>query len=175
MALSPQQMKDTASRMYDEANRGNVDIFDELLTEDFVSYGGAGFKDLYGRDAFKELYVDYLKAFPDLTFVVDDLIADDGLCVARGTLSGTHKGDFMGMGPATGNRATWTGIAMLRFNDEGKVDARWQEFDGVGLLQQLGVIPVPGGGSVQKPPAPTPPSHPGPSTSPDETKGIMRR
>lgn len=39
-----------------------------------------------------------------------------------------------------------TGVAIYRFNDEGLIDGRWQEFHGLGLFTQLGLIPPMGRG-----------------------------
>jgi len=172
MAPPAGQLKEITSRMYDEANRGNVGIFEELLAPDFVSVGGAGFKDLHGPEGFAELYRTFLQAFPDLTFRVEDLIAEGDLVLARGTLGGTHKGDFMGMAPPTGKYISWTGSAFFRFNDDGLADRRWQDWDGVAVMQQLGVVPGP---YVPKAPAPEPPSNPGPVTSPHDARDILQR
>jgi predicted ester cyclase len=47
--------------------------------------------------------------------------------------------------PATGKEVTIGGIAIARIAD-GKIMERWEEFDMMGMMQQLGVVPVPGGG-----------------------------
>ena len=57
-----------------------------------------------------------------------------------GEASGTNSGSFMNR-PPTGKKIVWTGVAIYRFNDDGKIDGRWQEFDGLGLFAQLGIIP----------------------------------
>jgi steroid delta-isomerase-like uncharacterized protein len=172
MALPAEQLKAITQRMYDEANVGNVDIFAELLAPDFLSIGGAGFKDRQGPEGFATLYRTFLEALPDLTFRVEDLIAENDLVLARGTLGGTHKGNFMGMAPPTGKYVSWTGSAFFRFNDDGLADRRWQDYDGVGLMQQLGVVPGP---YVPRPPAPQPPTNPGPATSPAQAREILAR
>jgi predicted ester cyclase len=168
-------MKDAMVRLYDESNKQNLAIFDELLHPDFVSYGGAGFKDLYGAQAFKELYQSFLATFPDLYFIVDDLIAEGNRCAVRGTLGGTHSGNFMGIAPPTGKKTQWTGIAVFAFDDAGKVTARWQEWDGMAVMQQLGVVPAPGGYQPRAP-APTPPMVVGGrTTSEAENKATFKR
>ena len=43
--------------------------------------------------------------------------------------------------PPTGKKLSWTGIIIYRLNDEGKVIERWQDFDALGMLTQMGVIP----------------------------------
>jgi predicted ester cyclase len=175
MPLTNQEMKDRMILLYNEANKGHVDIFDELLAPNFISHGGAGLQDLHGPQALKQSYISFLSAFPDLWFRVDDLIAEGHECVARGTWCGTHKGNFMGMASPTGKLITWTGMAIFRFTDPGLIDARWQEWDGVGLMQQLGVIPTPPDAGV-KPAAPQPPTDVGGwVTTSEENKALFRR
>lgn len=170
MPLSREELRTRTLHLYEEANKGNVDIFAEALAPDFISYGGAGMQDLYGPEGFAGLYRTFLKAFPDLTFRVDDLIVDGDLALARGTLGGTHEGDFMGMAPATNEYISWTGSAFFRFDDEGLIDRRWQDWDGVAVMQQLGIVPGP---YVPKPPAPTPPTNPGRVMSGTEVKDTL--
>jgi len=146
-----------------------------LLAPDFVSYAGAAFQDVHGPAAFKDVFKQYLSTFPDFQLRVDDVIADGNLCAARGTMSGTHEGNFMGMAPATHKRIIWTGTVIMRFNSAGLIDARWQEFDGVSLMQQLGVIPVPAGMAGASP-YPVPPLVVGKRyASPSENAATMRR
>jgi predicted ester cyclase len=44
--------------------------------------------------------------------------------------------------PATGKQVTVTGITIFSFAD-GKIVETWNQSDGLGLFQQLGLIPVP--------------------------------
>jgi len=170
MGLPREEIRARTLHLYEEANKGNIDIFAEALAPDFVSYGGAGFEDLHGPEGFAGLYRTFLEAFPDLTFRVEDVIVDGDLALARGTLGGNHEGDFMGMAPATHTYISWTGSAFFRFNDDGLIDARWQDWDGVAVMQQLGVVPGP---YVPKGPAPAPPTNPGPSLSGEEVKTVL--
>jgi predicted ester cyclase/fermentation-respiration switch protein FrsA (DUF1100 family) len=132
---------------YDEAAKGNFDVYDELFAPEFVSYSSAAGMELRGPEAFKQANKMYLEAFPDFLTTVDMIIAENDLVVVYGPASGTNTGPFLGR-PPTGKKANWTGIAIYRFNDEGKIDGRWQEFDGMGLFMQLGIIPPQGGASA---------------------------
>jgi predicted ester cyclase len=154
MALTPDEMKQKMVRLYDESNKMNLDVFDEMFAPDFVSYGGAGFKDLHGPGEFKDLYLTFLGAMPDLRFDPTFMVAEGDIVFVRGTLGGTHKGNFMGMAPATNKYIRWTGTAIFKFNDAGLSTARWQEWDGMSVMQQMGVIPTPDGQPAQ--PAPLP-------------------
>jgi predicted ester cyclase len=59
----------------------------------------------------------------------------------RITLRGTHQGEFMGI-PPTGRQVTFTGIHISRVAG-GKIAEEWGQFDALGMMQQLGVIPAP--------------------------------
>jgi predicted ester cyclase len=77
-----------------------------------------------------------------LHFTVEDIIAEGDKVVARLTARGTQQGEFMGI-PPTGKRATVTAIDINRMVG-GKSVEHWLEMDTLGLLQQLGVVPMPG-------------------------------
>ena len=81
-------------------------------------------------------------AFPDYRFEVEDLIAEGDRVVARVTVSGTHLGEMMGLAP-TGRRISTSGIEVFRFED-GKMAEHWAAFDALGMLRQIGLVPVPG-------------------------------
>jgi predicted ester cyclase len=172
VALSHQYMKDRLIYMYNETNKGNVDVFDEVLTPDFISYGGSGSGlDLQGLKPFKDLFLAFLTTFPDLWVRLDDLIADGNKCALRGPMGGTHKGNFMGMAPPTGKKVEWTAMAIFQFNADGMVEGRWQEWDGVSVMQQLGIIPSNGQEHL---PAPKPPTNVGRRmTTPQENKALL--
>jgi steroid delta-isomerase-like uncharacterized protein len=82
----------------------------------------------------------FLAAFPDVQLTVDDMIAEGDKVVTRYTSRGSQKGAFMGI-PPTGKQMTVSSIIIARFAD-GKIVEEWGLDDQVGMLQQLGVIPV---------------------------------
>ncbi len=135
------ERKAAIQRMYDETNKGNIEVLRDLLADDFVSYGGAGFQDIHGAQGFIDLWKTFTAAFPDLRFDVQQIVMDDDMCAVRGIQSGTHQGNFLGMVPPTGIKVKWTGTAIFRYNEEGKIVERWQDLDNLSLFQQLGVIP----------------------------------
>ena len=140
--LTINEMKDAMVHLYDEANKQNFSVFDEMFAPNFVSFGGAGFQDLVGAEAFRQLYIQFISSLPDLNFRVEQVVAEDNFCGVRGRLSGTHRGNFMGFAPPTGKFISWTGTAIFRFDQNGLADARWQEWDGLSVMQQMGVIPA---------------------------------
>jgi predicted ester cyclase len=81
----------------------------------------------------------FYAAFPDLAHTVQETIADDSTVVVRFTIRGTHRGEFMGAAP-TERRFKIGAIAILHIA-HGKVAEAHGQYDELGLMRQLGVIP----------------------------------
>jgi len=77
---------------------------------------------------------------------VEDVIAEEDRVVVRWTAQGTQQGELLGV-PPTGKQVTVTGIDVYRI-ENGRTAEHWGNFDQLGMLQQLGVIPVPGAAGV---------------------------
>lgn len=54
-------------------------------------------------------------------------------------LEGVQKGPIMGVKP-TGKRIRVTGITIHKFEGN-RIAEEWEEFDGLGMLRQLGAVP----------------------------------
>ena len=67
------------------------------------SVAGTGLNYLKGRAQ------SLLKAFPDIHFVIEDVVERDDCLAARVTLEGTQRGEFAGI-PATGKRMSPNGF-----------------------------------------------------------------
>lgn len=119
-------------------NRHNVDIHLKSYSEDFVQHTPA-LGDLR-RSEHRELLASTFAAFPDARWVVVDQISEGDKVVTRWTFIGTHRGTFMGIAP-TEKRVVFSGISIDRFVD-GKIVEEWEEWDTLGMMQQLGVVPV---------------------------------
>ncbi len=69
------------------------------------------------------------------------------MVATRWTSSATHQGELMGI-PPTGNQTGVSGIIISRVS-EGKLVEDWNIWDTLGLMRQLGVVPEPGGESME--------------------------
>jgi steroid delta-isomerase-like uncharacterized protein len=134
-------LKSKVQRTIEVLNDGNVALIDELYAPDYINRttppGVAP-----TRDGFKHWVTALRTAFPDIRYTIDDSIEAGDRLVTRVTASGTMRGDFAGM-PATGKRATWTEIHIVRVANE-RVVEHWGIVDQLGMLVQLGVIPAQG-------------------------------
>lgn len=97
-------------------------------------------------EGFKAAIGGYKAAFPDLELADVHVIGDGDTVATRWTAAGTHQGD-LGDIPATGKRIQVEGMNFYRLAD-GRITEVWTQFDGVGMLQQLGVMPLPEAAAV---------------------------
>lgn len=134
--------KATIRRFIEEAwNRGNLSVVDRIFSSDHVGHDPAnppGFPPP-GPDGVKGLVTMYRTAFPDAHFTIEDQIAEGDKVATRWRASGTHKGDLMGIAP-TGRKVTVTGITIDHFDGVRNMES-WSNWDALGLMQQLGVVP----------------------------------
>ncbi len=138
--MSTEENKALTRRGSEALNERNWAAFDALCAPDIVSHIAS--MTIQGLEPYKQFLAMYFTAFPDARLTIEDLIAEGDRVAVRQTLHGTHQGDFMGM-PPTGRQVTGTGISIFRIVN-GKVVEQWANYDDLGLLQQLGVVPVPG-------------------------------
>jgi steroid delta-isomerase-like uncharacterized protein len=120
---------------------GRLEIADELYAPDYVDHVARGPEpgEVNGIDGIKQAVSAFRRAFPDLTYIVDEELAEGDLVVARFTARGTHLGPFLGL-PPTGKVVAYSGIDMNRIRD-GKIIESWVNYDALALLQQLGIVP----------------------------------
>lgn len=140
--MSTEANKALMRRFYEEIfNKGNLSALDELIAVDFVDHNpepGQG----AGLAGVKEGFAQFFAAFGDFQVKVEDMIAEGDKVAVRAVMQGTHKGEFAGI-PATGKRFSVGLIDIVRFSGGYAVE-RWGQYDQVGMMQQLGVLPSPG-------------------------------
>ena len=78
-------------------------------------------------------------AFPDWKTTTVDLTSQGNRVVMRFIGTGTQTGPLGGL-PATGHKVTITGMRMFQI-EGGRITDTWVNYDELGLLQQLGVVP----------------------------------
>ena len=119
---------------------GNLDAANEIYAPDFVGHDPTLPEDLHGIEAARQYAASFRSAFPDLTCTIEEQLAEGDKVATRFRAHGTHQGETEELGPPTGNRVEITGISIERFS-EGKVVESWDNYDALGMMQQLGHVP----------------------------------
>jgi steroid delta-isomerase-like uncharacterized protein len=88
---------------------------------------------------FKQKVAGFVNIFPDLEEDLQDVIASGDTVATRWAVTGSQQQAFMGI-PARGQTIRIEGMNFYRLKD-GRVTDIWTQFDGVGLMQQIGAIP----------------------------------
>jgi steroid delta-isomerase-like uncharacterized protein len=141
--MSSEANKALVRRFYEEIDKGNVDAMDDFVAEDYIDHSPPPFPDLPpGREGLKKGFRMFWEATPGHHHI-EDQIAEGDKVVTRLSAYGKHEGDLPGA-PRTGKEIRMTSITIHRIAN-GKLAEKWSEKDMVGFLQQIGVIPTPGG------------------------------
>jgi len=145
--MSIEENKAIARRYFEEIwNQRNLGVVDETFAETFVGHGPPNplfpTGDYHGHEGQKQLVNMYRSAFPDGKFTIEDVIAAGDKVVTRWVIHGTHTAP-MGDLPPTGKPVIIPGMTIARFA-EGKYVEDWHNWETLGLMQQLGVVPQPG-------------------------------
>ena len=133
-----EENKAAFQRITDVFSSGNLAAFDEVISPQYVEHNPAPGQ-APGPEGLKQMFTTFFTAFPDMSFTIEDMIAEGDKVVGRITARGTHKGEFMGVAP-TNKVVTFQEIHICRFS-EGKMVEHWGLEDSLGMMQQLGLIP----------------------------------
>ena len=137
-----EQNKKIVQRFMEECwNRGNVNTASELLSER-VRFHDPVFPNLNaGIQNIKNHIEGCRKAFPDLSFTIDDTIAERDEVVIHWTARGTHRGPFLGIQP-TNRKINVNGTSIYRL--EGAMIAEaYANWNLATMMAQMGVVELP--------------------------------
>lgn len=130
------------SRFHEAMNTGDAEVvskaIDEVVDPDVLIRTPLPI-DATGAQALKEVFTRLHRAFPDLHIAVEDVIAEGDKVACRNTVTGTHRGEYMGL-PPTGRSITYNEMFVVRFAG-GRIVETWAVVDVLSQMRQLGVIP----------------------------------
>jgi len=128
-------------RLYEEVwNKRKLEVISEIVSPSHALQGPNISGSSIGPEAYKRQFLLFLAGYSDLHFTIDDIIAEKDKVVACWTFSGTHRGDFMGI-PATNKKVSMDGMTIHHLAD-GKIMDSYGNWDALGMMQQLGVVPI---------------------------------
>jgi steroid delta-isomerase-like uncharacterized protein len=131
-----------ARRSFDEIwNNGNLDVADELFSPDYVNHDPVSPEVPPGPEGVKQTARMYRRAFPDLRFTIDEMLAAGDKVITRWIGEGTHRAPLRGL-PASGRQVRVSGISIHRIAG-GRIVETWVNWDTLGMMEQLGAAQVP--------------------------------
>jgi steroid delta-isomerase-like uncharacterized protein len=148
--MSTEENKAIVRRWFDEVlSRGDMDALDSICAEchpQFAVVRGVMEPAPLGMSGLKSLITGLRSAFPDLQATVEEQIAEGDKVVTRVTMRGTQRGEFQGM-PATGKAFSIPGVSIWEVRGNLLIQ-EWVSWDAMGMMQQLGAMPVPQGAAT---------------------------
>lgn len=121
----------------DVLNQNLMERADDLVVEDFVELDPFPGQRA-GREGLKEVLGGMRSAFPDMHWVVEEMVAEGDTVVTRFTWTGTHRAAFLGV-PATGRNVVVKGVVIDELAG-GRMSKSRILMDTLGMMQQLGVV-----------------------------------
>ncbi len=136
---SAQRADELARAFFDAVNEKDSSRIDELLARAFLSYDVHGRR---SRTALKSHHEELQKSFSDLRFDVHEnvgVLVEGDLVALRTIITGTHSGEFAGVG-ATGSAFQTSASHVLRIRDD-RIVEHWPVLDSYRILVSIGAIP----------------------------------
>ena len=120
-------------------NEGDLEAIGDFIGSEFILHSVPLIGDLPGVVGYTMFAAGSLSAFPDTHFTIEDVVGSEDMIALRVLRTGTHLGDLNGI-PPTGASVSERAIVIYRMSD-GKAVEGWMQYDALGLLVQLGLIP----------------------------------
>ena len=127
-------------------NRSDDSYFD-LYTDDSAVHGLPGTGGPVDKQGLTDFFHAFWSAFPDAKVEPLHTIADGDLVAMRFRITGTHRGELMGVSPSH-NAIEVEAITIFELDREGRCVERWVRLDEMSFLQQIGAMPAPAAASA---------------------------
>lgn len=138
------QNKAVSQRWIEVFNMRDDQAEAEVRAPEFVAHAPAS---LEPRPLTSEPWAGFLagfvEGFPDVLITVEGAVGDGDLVAQRLRFEGTHKGVSQGL-PPTGRRVTFSGLRPQPARRGRSSPGAQVQLDALSLLQQLGLVVVPG-------------------------------
>lgn len=137
--MSVEENKKVQEKFGEAINTGNLEDLRNLVSQNVKEHDPAPDQGP-GPQGYIDFFTMMRNAFPDMKVEVETMVANEDKVAFAYTLTGTHKGDFMGVS-GTGKSIEARGMQISRF-ENGKMVERWGSSDELGILKQIGLNPV---------------------------------
>ena len=144
MSDNRESNKDLVRRLYATLMaQGDTASADEILGDNFADHDIPGIPGDGTREDLKTSVLGVRAALPGVKPELYEMLADGDLVSVRVEAGGTHTGEPFAGTPAAGKTIRWKEIHIFRCTG-GQIVEHWGAYDMLGILQQLGAVPIPG-------------------------------
>jgi steroid delta-isomerase-like uncharacterized protein len=141
--MTTETNKAVMGRFLEFINTASEKLAEELISPDAVFHVPGRPEPMRGPAGYLAIIGMMRGGFPDIQWTLEEVIAEGDKVAARFTMRGTHRGAFFGV-PPTGKTIAVQAMNFYRLSGGQFVEERGQP-DLLGLLQQIGAVPTPGG------------------------------
>ena len=134
--------KEIVRRQWEAMARHDLDGVLASFADELVNH--AAIPEAQGAAGLRRILEKLLLAFPDLKYRCEDLVAEGDRVVCRTSMTGTNTGPITFLRvpmPASGRRFETEQIHVFRLAG-GKVVESWAGRDDIGMMRQLGYLPL---------------------------------
>jgi predicted ester cyclase len=133
--MSAEENKALVRRWFEELDKRNFAIIDELIPEDYVDHNPPLPNLPPGREGVRQSSLQLFDAFPDAIHILEDQVAEGDKVMTRLTTRATFQGEIFGLTP-TGKLIEVKGMAVHRVAN-GQLVEHWAHLDMAGFMRQL--------------------------------------
>lgn len=124
-------------RYFEEVwNSGKLEVLDEIIAQSYINHTPGIANPIPGPDGLKPIVTAIRKAFPDLKYVIENMVVSEKQVAVHTIMHGTHKGDFFGLAPT--NKVVKVNQMQIERIIDNKIVEHWRVTDELSMMRQLG-------------------------------------
>jgi steroid delta-isomerase-like uncharacterized protein len=132
--------KSIVYRLYEEVwNKRKLRVVDEVISSSHALHDPTVSGSQTGPGAYRQQVARFTSALPDLHLTIEHTVSEQDKVVVSWVISGTHKGEFLGI-PPTNKKISVEGITINHIAN-GKILDSYISWDALGLMRQLSHAP----------------------------------
>ncbi|NEO88231.1 MAG: ester cyclase [Spirulina sp. SIO3F2] len=139
--MQPETNRDIVLSFYQAFDDRNLEFALSLLMPNFIAHL-AGMPEPLSRTEFEEFGRSFYTAFSQGQHHFEQVIVAGDRIITCGTFTAQHLGEFQSL-PPTGQTIRLSIMHIDRV-ENGKIVEHWGQGDALGLMQQLGIVFLPG-------------------------------
>ena len=123
-------------RYFEEVwNKGKLELLDEMIAPNYINHNPGMANPSPGPAGLKPIIARIRQAFPDLHYVIENMVVSDNQVAVHTTMQGTHTGDFFGLAPT--NKVIKVNQMQIERIENNKIVEHWRVTDELTMLRQL--------------------------------------